>query len=82
MNGIYIEDQEGMYIAYILYVWRPVFGNSIIAENDTAYATIHADYKTEANRDRAWQMLRNAISTGLRYFMFPTDAEVEKGEDE
>ena len=81
MNGIYIEDQEGAYIAYVLYVWRPNFGNSIIAENDTAYATIHADYKTKENSDRVWQMLRNAISSGSHYFKFPTDAEVE-GEEE
>lgn len=41
-----------------------------------------AKYTTEANRDRAWAMLEKAIAYGARLFRFPTDAELEKEEDE
>ena len=41
-----------------------------------------ACYETEFARDRAWAMLENAIATGVRLFRFPTDEEMEKGEDE
>ena len=41
-----------------------------------------AYYGSTDKFDRAWAMLENAIATGVRLFRFPTDAEVEKGEDE
>lgn len=45
-------------------------------------APYHQPYQTEAACDRAWAMMEKAIAYGARLFRFPTDAELEKGEDE
>ena len=76
MNGIFVEMNSGACITLAKEFLKR--GASEIG----ADGYVIAMYATEANRDRAWAMLENAIASGVRLFRFPTDAELEKGEDE
>lgn len=80
MNGIYVETKDKTLIA--LMVGASKKKSDIILTLEKSVSGIPQRYRTVAKRDRAWAMLENAIASGARLFRFPTDAELEKGEDE
>ena len=79
MNGIWIETKERARIDLAVGIEK-TFDASIYVKVE--HGSFYEEYATEANRDRAWEMLEKAIAYGARLFRFPTDAELEKGEDE
>ena len=79
MGGIWIETKERERIDLAAGIQK-IFSASIYVKVE--HGSFYEEYATEANRDRAWEMLENAIASGVRLFRFPTDAELEKGEDE
>ena len=79
MNGIWIETKERERIDLAAGIQK-TFSASIYVKAE--HGSFYEEYATEANRDRAWAMLEKAIAYGARLFRFPTDAELEKGEDE
>ena len=79
MGGIWIETKERARIDIAAGIER-TFDASIYVKVE--HGSFYEEYATEANRDRAWEMLEKAIAYGARLFRFPTDAELEKGEDE
>ena len=79
MGGIWIETKERERIGLAAGIQK-IFSASIYVKVE--HGSFYEEYATEANRDRAWEMLENAIASGVRLFRFPTDAELENGEDE
>ena len=79
MNGIWIETKERERIDLAAGIEK-TFSASIYVKVE--HGSFYEEYATEAHRDRAWEMLEKAIAYGARLFRFPTDAELEKGEDE
>lgn len=81
MNGIYVETQDGVIVELVAAIRNGQYGINGSMAVGNGWRKI-AEYSSEQKRDFVWQMLRNAISSGAHYFKFPTDAELEKGEDE
>ena len=79
MGGIWIETKERERIDLAAGIQK-TFSASIYVKVE--HGSFYEEYATEANRDRAWAMLEKAIAYGARLFRFPTDAELEKEEDE
>ena len=79
MSGIWIEMQSGDMIFKT--TWIAKCDDKIIYVGGVGEEQ-QVEYKTMEKCDRTWEMLENAIASGVRLFRFPTDAEVEKGEDE
>ena len=79
MGGIWIETKERERIDLAAGIQK-TFSASIYVKVE--HGSFYEEYATEANRDRAWEMLEKAIAYGARLFRFPTDAEIEKGDDE
>ena len=79
MGGIWIETKERERIDLAAGIQK-TFSASIYVKVE--HGSFYEEYATEANRDRAWAILEKAIAYGARLFRFPTDAELEKGEDE
>lgn len=84
MNGIWVKDQYGESIELVTGF---DFNNDdreicISARTIDSIDWDVAFYSSTEKFDRAWAMLENAIASGVRLFRFPTDAELEKGEDE
>lgn len=84
MNGIYVATRHGYGIFELAFARRTPDKDycdhpAIYIYGDKVDETVK--YKTEEARDRAWAMMENAIASGVRLFRFPTDAELEKGEE-
>lgn len=83
MNGMWIETQNGRSRVQADAAMRDgQFCISLGATQNRDFDMVVAKYKTEAARDRAWQMHGTAIASGVRLFRFPTDAELEAAKEE
>ena len=81
MNGIFVETRQRLLIDLMVCAAKESHG-TIRIDVDGGRQPVYQRYETNELRDRAWEMLENAIASGVRLFRFPTDAELEKGDDE